>query len=106
MKKCGKCKNTNDSNSNYCQYCGAKLSIGIKRFFKSFNANGLAGAGNKGVSIAPLGAMAVENSKTANHKAKSPVKIIYLDNKNWYCPDCGELNKNGALICSGCGRNT
>lgn len=73
----------------------------------SKNTKYAAGAGQKGTSLAPLGAMAIEEQAkelgpVTTHK--SFVKVCPMVDGTWYCPDCGELNKKGSNFCKGCER--
>ena len=59
MKKyivCKKCGFENLPGTQFCQRCGSKISLK----FTDKIASSLAGTGQKGSSLAPLGAMAIE----------------------------------------------
>lgn len=105
---CTKCNFKNPQGSIYCQHCGNKLK---KKAFFSTDANQskkifFAGMGNKGSSIAPLGGMAIQNQakQFSDYKQKKSfpkIKIIPLEDGSWYCPLCGDKNKE--RFCKGCG---
>lgn len=68
----------------------------------------LAGTGTKGVSLAPLAGMAIENrgkeySLSSHPKGKSQGDIRVKRNfaRDWYCPLCGDHNTDDH--CKGCG---
>ncbi|MDO4454301.1 MAG: zinc ribbon domain-containing protein [Eubacteriales bacterium] len=107
--KCAKCSFENSAGTTYCQNCGAHLKT-KQKFFQWRDMKYLCGLTHRGVSIAPLGAMAVENQgkslecPTSNPR-KSFVKVQPRQDGTWYCPDCGELNQKYSQICKGCGRD-
>lgn len=107
--KCSNCTFDNVDGTRYCQRCGTKLKIRVPLFdFGWKNSRYSAGAGQKGSSMAPLGAMAVEkqaNSLGNVKNSKNLVKVHPLKDGSWYCPDCGELNAKYTLNCKGCGRD-
>lgn len=105
--KCAKCNSDNLAGTKYCQKCGGKVKE-ASLFTSWKETKFLAGMGAKGSSLAPLGAMAVEEQSkelgsVTTHKTL--VKVLPLDDGRWYCPDCGELNDKRILSCKGCGRD-
>lgn len=69
MKKyivCKKCGFENLPGTQFCQRCGSKISLK----FTDKIASSLAGTGQKGSSLAPLGAMAIE-AQTEEHGKNS-----------------------------------
>lgn len=105
--KCKKCGFENLFGTKYCQRCGEVVKV-KKRFWNSKNTKYAAGAGQKGVSLAPLGAMAIEEQAkelgpVTTHK--NLVKVCPMVDGTWYCPDCGELNRKDSNFCKGCGRD-
>ena len=88
MKKyivCKKCGFENLPGTQFCQRCGSKISLK----FTDKIASSLAGTGQKGSSLAPLGAMAIEAQTEELGKTAAPPKlvpVIPLENGDWYCP--------------------
>ena len=107
MKKyivCKKCGFENLPGTQFCQRCGSKISLK----FTDKIASSLAGTGQKGSSLAPLGAMAIEAQTEELGKTAAPPKlvpVIPLENGDWYCPDCGEYNPKYSLFCKNGGRD-
>ena len=107
MKKCIVCKKCGFENlpgTQFCQHCGSKMSLK----FTDKIASSLAGTGQRGSSLAPLGAMAIEAQTEELGKTAAPPKlvpVIPLENGDWYCPDCGEYNPKYSLFCKNCGRD-
>lgn len=106
--ECKTCGTENLDGTHYCQNCGSKLKQKIPGGFPWKNAKAYAGLGHKGPSIAPLGAMAIENqskefAKTDTHT--NLVKVCPRQDGTWYCPDCGELNEQYKNFCKNCGRD-
>lgn len=105
MVKCKHCKFSNFAGTNYCQNCGRFLKQ--KRIFPLLTGGIFASISNKGFALALLTAMAVEGQaremQRQGKRAGHLVKAVPLKNGDWYCPDCGELNRNYS-ICHGCGR--
>ncbi len=107
MTTCKKCNASNMPGTKYCQRCGSKLKETAK-LFDWKNTKFLAGAGNKGPSIAPLAMMSVANGTKdlgPVTTVKNLVKVNPLEDGRWYCPDCGELNAKHSFVCKGCGRD-
>ena len=105
MKKCIVCKKCGFENlpgTQFCQRCGSKILLK----FTDKIASSLAGTGQRGSSLAPLGAMAIEAQAEELGKTAAPPKlvpVIPLENGDWYCPDCGEYNPKYSLFCKNCG---
>lgn len=106
--ECNICGMENLDGTHYCQGCGCKLK---KKTFGGFpwkSAKAFTGLGHKGSSIAPLGAMAIENQSKELGKVtvhKTLVKVCPREDGTWYCPDCGELNGQYKNFCKNCGRD-
>lgn len=108
MCLCKYCGFQNFDGTRYCQKCGKKIiRKGLRAFFRGADFSNLAGMGARGVSIAPLGKMAVDNLSKQWGNKKNPsgcVKVVPLEDGSWYCPDCGFHNARHALYCGDCGR--
>lgn len=105
--KCETCLFENAEGTRYCQRCGKKLKA-RKPLFAWGDTKPWAGAGQKGTSMAPLGAMAVEKQAEELGEVtvhRTLVKVSPMEDGRWYCPDCGELNGKSVLTCKGCGRD-
>ena len=108
--KCKKCSFENLPGTKYCQGCGEKLpkKMDFKTLVDGLDLKDVAGAGAKGVSIAPMAGRVVEDqAKDAGAKASKSgraVRVVLKSDGTWFCPDCGEHNKRGVRICKGCGR--
>ena len=75
MKKyivCKKCGFENLPGTQFCQRCGSKISLK----FTDKIASSLAGTGQKGSSLAPLGAMAIEAQAEELGKTAAPPKLV------------------------------
>lgn len=107
MKKyivCKKCGFENLPGTQFCQRCGSKISLK----FTDKIASSLAGTGQKGSSLAPLGARRSKLRQKNWEKQHAPPKlvpVIPLENGDWYCPDCGNNNPKYSLFCKNCGRD-
>lgn len=101
-KKCKKCKFANDINSSYCQNCGFPLKEKLRDSLKNINFGNVAGAGSKGVSVAPLFAI---NSKSKIKKIKIVTNKHSLADGSWFCPYCGEKNYKESSECRNCFRD-
>lgn len=91
---CSKCNFNNFYGTKYCQNCGNRLAY-RKRFSQilaSLNFSGLAGTGQKDISIAPLFTANLLNSKKFRVK-NTQVPAIRKKDGSWYCPDCGYKTK-------------
>lgn len=107
VKKCKNCGFANLDGTNYCQKCGKQ----IKKTNKLSLTDGglLANLSNKGFSLAPITAIAIEGQgkemtgQTDRHKPL--VKVVPLKDGRWYCPDCGKLNQKINKYCYDCGRD-
>lgn len=112
MKICKDCGFSNLDGTNYCQGCGSYLNSKKAKNMqnkKRGNFGFLAGNGLKDVSIAPLAILGLEKMAQKDLdlqklNKKSYVKVIPLENGDWYCPDCGEYNQPHSFHCKGCGR--
>ena len=92
-KKCNKCGFDNDPNALYCQKCGSLLkNKGFKNYIKSLKLGSVAGAGAKGISIAPLAGIQLDKNTDANKNFKRVTKQYTLEDGSWYCPYCGTRN--------------
>ncbi len=106
--KCKICKAENLPGTHYCQNCGGKLKVKNSGGLLWEKGKAFAGLGHKGSSIAPLGAMAVENQGKEFGEMtfrKNLVKVCPKKDGSWYCPDCGELNEQYKNFCKNCGRD-
>lgn len=106
--KCQTCGAENSEGTHYCQNCGGKLKVKVSGRFSWEHGTAFAGLGHKGSSIAPLGAMAIENQGKDLGKItvrKNLVKVCPRKDGSWYCPDCGELNEKYKNFCRNCGRD-
>lgn len=70
----------------------------------------MAGNGFKEISIAPLAVMGLEKKSQTDVdlqrvSKRKYVKVIPLENGDWYCPDCGEYNQPHTFHCKSCGRD-
>lgn len=75
MKKCIVCKKCGFENlpgTQFCQHCGSKISLK----FTDKIASSLAGTGQRGSSLAPLGAMAIEAQAEELGKTAAPPKLV------------------------------
>lgn len=108
--KCKKCFFENLPGTKYCQGCGEKLprKMDFKTLVDRLDLKDIAGAGAKGVSIAPMAGRVVEKqAKDAggeNGRKSRTAKVVPKSDGTWFCPDCGEHNKRGVRSCYGCGR--
>ena len=78
MKKyivCKKCGFENLPGTQFCQRCGSKISLK----FTDKIASSLAGTGQKGSSLAPLGAMAIEAQTEELGKTAAPPKLVPVE---------------------------
>lgn len=106
-----KCKNCNFKNldgTKYCQRCGRSLKTKRPPLFSWKDTKVYAGLGHWGSSIAPLGAMKIENTASelgGVTKRSNLVKVQPLEDGSWYCPDCGTKNNPRTMFCKGCGRD-
>lgn len=106
MKTCKKCGFVNIDGTNYCQKCGKELKKANK--LSLVNGGLLAYLSNKGFSLAPITAIAIEGQgkkmkeNTGGHRPL--VKVFPLEDGSWYCPDCGKLNQKMNKFCYDCGR--
>lgn len=105
---CSACQFQNPELSIYCQHCGKKLKKKLfgNRMKASSNPIHLAGMGQKGSSMAPLGGMAIEGqtkqfSDYKYSKTFPKIKVSPLPDGTWFCPLCGDKNKG--VLCRGCG---
>lgn len=103
---CKSCNYENPEQSKYCQHCGTTLTK-KHRFSLGNESRTIAGTGTRGISIAPLGGLAVEKQAaemaTEQIKKKFPRIVVKpLEDGTWYCPLCGDKNKR-QNICKGCG---
>ncbi|WP_455716860.1 hypothetical protein [Anaerosporobacter sp.] len=96
--ECNNCRFENQEESNYCQHCGIRLTSKKSMFSRdNISATGtIAGAGAKGVSVAPLA------YKNGTEAGKSAPRIVITPHEDgtWFCPLCGE--KNTGYSCRGC----
>ncbi len=108
MYLCKHCGFQNLDGTRYCQKCGKKIvRKGFRAFFRGADFGSLAGAGAKGVSIAPLGKMAIDRSPKQwkdGRNSSGHVKAVPLEDGSWYCPDCGFHNARNTLFCGNCSR--
>lgn len=74
--------------------------MNIKKIFESLKLGNIAGMGAKGISIAPL--FNLESEKNMK-KIFNITKVILLKDGWWYCPECGNHNKNLNVYCNSCG---
>lgn len=107
MLQCNRCGFENDIGTRYCQGCGSRIKPknNVKTFIgklSTLNFDSLAGAGSKGVSFAPL--LTKDLLGTEQRGIKSKVKVVFKEDKSWFCPDCGHKNKPHSLFCQQCGR--
>ena len=95
--KCN-CGFINQEGSKYCQHCGTKLRKKESMFSRdNISSTGtIAGAGAKGVSVAPL---AYKNG-IEDRKVAPRITITPLEDGTWFCPLCGEKNTGNG--CRGC----
>lgn len=104
--KCQHCAYLNPDGSLYCQKCGTPLKSQFTILpRRNENTVYVAGAGARGVSIAPLLGREVQRQaaelvpdKAAGHPY---IRIEADADGSWYCPLCGDHNR--ANICKGCG---
>ncbi|MEA5011873.1 MAG: zinc ribbon domain-containing protein [Angelakisella sp.] len=106
MSRCEKCNANNQESANFCYNCGS----GLKKKTSIFSRNHIkyvSGLGHKGVSLAPLAEMAIENAPfMIDHPEPEPcAKVITKEDGSWFCPCCGELNSKTALFCKGCSKD-
>lgn len=108
--KCKKCSFKNFPGTKFCQGCGEKLprKKDFKALVDSLDLKDIAGAGAKGVSVAPMAGRVIEGQAEAAgakaNKNSTAAKVVLHDDGTWFCPDCGEHNRTGVRICKGCGR--
>ena len=105
--KCKNCGFLNLKGTNYCQRCGKDIKK--PRFFLDLKTGGMvAGISNKCFSLAPVVSVniedQIENKVIKPIKKEHFVRVVPLENGDWYCPNCGEFNKKHNKICIGCGR--
>ncbi len=103
-KLCENCNYENDQVSSYCQKCGNPLKKNnLKSFLNSLEFGSIAGTGQKGVSSAPLAGMHLDKENRKSTKSFSVVKNHYLlEDGSWYCPYCGQHNKQIDFHCYSC----
>lgn len=105
--QCSKCSYENPVNSKYCQQCGTKLKVKKSVFSREniSNTGTIAGAGAKGVSVAPLAYRKGQESGNDMGQSSQPsqvqIPVTPLEDGTWYCPLCGDKNKGQS--CRGCG---
>lgn len=104
---CKECDFDNDTVARYCQKCGSylKQKKNFKKFMESLNFGSVAGAGAKGVSIAPLAGMEVDknNREDEDTRCERVRKHYSLEDGSWYCPYCGKKNnKQSEFFCGDC----
>ena len=105
--KCKECDTENLDGTKYCCNCGAKLKLKMGKASWG-GSKPLAGVGQKGSSLAPLGAMAIKRQSAELGKVTTHttlIKVVPKEDSTWYCPDCGELNPKFSTFCKGCGRD-
>lgn len=106
--KCKNCNSENQEGTKYCQRCGQPLEPKQPSLFSWKSSKVYAGLGQKGSSLAPLGAMAIEKSASEMGgvtQRSDLVKTQPLEDGSWYCPDCGTKNAPYTMFCKGCGRD-
>lgn len=108
--RCKKCSLDNLPGTRFCQGCGDKLpkKKDFKTFLDGLDLKDIAGAGAKGVSVAPMAGRVIEDqAKESGGKTGSnrrTARVVPKSDGTWFCPDCGEHNKRGVRTCFGCGR--
>lgn len=113
---CNSCNYPNNDNANFCCRCGAELyndtlvseSIGNTATAFSIPTAGVrAFSGVNGNYALQTAAMAVRNSVKEHETLReytTNVKVQPMENGDWFCPDCGELNNHNDRSCRGCGK--
>lgn len=116
---CKKCKNENYSRANFCFNCGAELNKNTVISTLNGNtvtASSLPTVGTRYIQSLSMGngylqsaAMSIRNSES--YTSPEPLKeyttnarVHPLGNGDWFCPDCGEMNKHNDRSCRGCGK--
>ncbi len=112
---CKTCNYPNYDNANFCCRCGAPLykdtvvssPVGKTVTAYSIPTSGIRafqGIGNYALQRAVL---EVRNRGKNHQKLKeytTYAKVQPMENGEWFCPDCGELNNHNDRSCRGCGK--
>ncbi len=102
---CSNCNFENDTAALYCQKCGAKLPVKqLKKFLNSLEFGSIAGAGQKGTSIAPLVGMTIDKNNSASTSTAIVRTRYTLEDGMWYCPYCGKKNRQTDIQCLACNK--
>lgn len=113
---CKHCNNWNEDEAKFCCRCGSQLhrkAVVSTPVSISVTATGIPTSGvrffqNMGNPYLQKAANIIRNSEIQQtgiyQNYTTHAKTHPLNNGDWFCPDCGELNSHNKTSCKGCGR--
>ncbi len=116
--KCNNCGKDNPSDSLYCQYCGAELSVIssdeklaneleiielISKYGELFKSGIITEEEFTHKKAQLLKGIRVVDTQITKEASKIDIKPEKLSLKSKTCPNCGELNDSHKQFCAYCG---